>query len=306
MLRFYVLTSRKFGCLKRHFRSLPKEHTTVVINSTDNLYIAKAYEWCREEGIDVTITESNGRPGKGKNSVLAHFLNSKYDYMVQIDGDDFLQPHGANLFNWLAKNDPPDGVQLVYGNFWTDHPNPDDLYGVHPWQKNYLEWVKDTFPIEKRGHYYHVYEKRQEYKELFLKIDRQAFKWNYPDSVAPTDCARLIFWSRRLAELVTFREDLLIGEDSLVNYQVREMAWNKEINLKKILDSREKTYSYDLNNSGIVKQSERESNYEWMKPFHDAVEEESKSWTVTEQFHLKEVKHNIEKVPYIDDLGVKE
>ena len=306
MLRFYVLTSRKFGCLKRHFRSLPKEHTTVVINSTDNLYIAKAYEWCREEGIDVTITESNGRPGKGKNSVLAHFLNSKYDYMVQIDGDDFLQPHGVNLFTWLAKNEPPDGVQLVYGNIWTDHPNPQELYGVHPWHKNYLEWVKKTFPLEKRGHYYLMYEKRQECQELFVKMDNQAFKWNYPDSVAPTDCARLIFWSRRLADLVTFREDLLIGEDSLVNYQVREMAWNKEINLKKILDSREKTYSYDLNNSGIVKQSERESNYEWMKPFHDAVEEESKSWTVTEQFHLKEVKHNIEKVPYIDDLGVEE
>ena len=306
MLRFYVLTSRKFECLKRHFRSLPKEHTTVVINSTDNLYIAKAYEWCIEEGIDVTITESNGKPGKGKNSVLAHFLNSKYRYMVQIDGDDFLQPHGVNLFTWLAKNDPPDGVQLVYGNTWTDHPNPQELYGVHPWHKNYLEWVKDTFPVEKRGHYYHVYEKRQEYKELFVKMDNQAFKWNYPDSVAPTDCARLIFWSRRLAELVTFREDLLIGEDSLVNYQVREMAWNKKINLKKILDSREKTYSYDLNNSGIVKQAERGSNYEWLKPFHDAVEEESKSWTVTEDFHLKEVKHNIEKVPYIDDLGVKE
>jgi hypothetical protein len=268
--------------------------------------VAKAYEWCREEGIDVTITDSNGRPGKGKNSVLDHFLKSDNQYMVQIDGDDFLQPHGVNLYNWLTKNDPPDGVQLVWGNFWTDHPNPDDLYGVHPWKKNYLEWVKNTFPIEKRGHYYHTYEKREELFKTFRAIDCQAFKWNYPDSVAPTDCARLIFWSRKLAKLVIFREDLLIGEDSLVNYQVREMAWKKEINLKKILDSREKTYSYDLNNSGIVKQTEREANYEWMQPFHDAVEKESKSWTVTEDFHLSEVKHNIEKVPYIDDLGVEE
>ena len=306
MLRFYVLTTRKFGCLKRHFRSLPKDQTTVVINSTDDLYVAKAYEWCREEGVDVTITESNGKPGKGKNSVLDHFLKSDNQYMVQIDGDDFLQPHGVNLYNWLAKNDPPDGVQLVWGNFWSDHPNPDELYGMQPWHKAYLEWVKDTFSLDKRGHYYHMYEKREELFKTFKEIDKHSWKWNYPDAIAPTECPRLIFYSRKLAESVTFREDLLIGEDSLVNYQVRDMAWKKEINLKKILDSREKTYCYDLNNSGIVKQSERGANYEWMKPFHAAVEEASKDWTVTEQFHLTEVKHNIEKVPYIDDLGVEE
>lgn len=305
MLRFYVLTTRRFACLKRHFRSLPKDQTTVIINSTDDLYVARAYEWCREEGIDVTITDSNGRPGKGKNSVLDHFLKSDNQYMVQIDGDDFLQPHGVNLYNWLAENDPPDGVQLVWGNFWSNHANPNDQYGVHPWKKNYLQWVKDNVSLEKRGHYYGMYEKREELFKTFKAIDLQAIKWNYPDAIAPTECARLIFWSRKLAKLVTFREDLLIGEDSLVNYQVREMAWKKEISLKKILDSREKTYCYDLDNSGIVKESERKSNYEWMQPFHDAVEEESKSWTVEEDFHLSEIKHNIEKVPYIDDLGVE-
>jgi len=306
MLRFYVLTSRKFGCLKRHFRSLPKAQTTVVINSTDDVYIAKAYEWCREEGIDVTITESNGKPGKGKNSVLQHFLASECEYMVQIDGDDFLQPHGVNVYNWVSENNPPDGIQLVYGNTWSDHSNPAELYGVHPWRKNYLNWVKDTFPLEKRGHYYHMYERREEYFKTFREIDKQAFKWNYPDAVAPTECARLIFYSRKLAELVKFREDLLIGEDALVNYQVRDMDWNKEITLKKILDSREKTYSYDLNNSGIVKQTERESNYEWLQPFHDAVDEASKNWTVPQDFSLHEIKHNIEKVPYIEDLGVEQ
>ena len=306
MLRFYVLTSRKFECLKRHFRSLPKDQTTVVINSTDDLYIAKAYEWCREEGIDVTITESNGRPGKGKNSVLQHFLASECEYMVQIDGDDFLQPHGVNVYNWVSENNPPDGIQLVYGNTWSDHSNHAELYGVHPWKKNYLNWVKDSFPLEKRGHYYHMYERREEYFKTFREIDKQAFKWNYPDAVAPTECARLIFYSRKLAELVKFREDLLIGEDALVNYQVRDMDWNKEITLKKILDSRERTYSYDLNNSGIVKQTERESNYEWLQPFHDAVDEASKNWTVPQDFSLHEIKHNIEKVPYIEDLGVEQ
>lgn len=306
MLRFYVLTSRKFGCLKRHFRSLPKDQTTVVINSTDDVYVAKAYAWCRAEGIDVTITESNGNPGRGKNSVLYHFLKSDNDYMVQIDGDDFLQPHGVNLYKWIAENDPPDGIQLVYGNTWSDHPNPAELYGVHPWQRNYLEWVESTIPLEKRAHYYYMYEKRVEYQNIFREVDKQAFEWNYPDAVAPTECARLIFYSRKLAKSVTFRDDLLVGEDALVNYQVRDMAWKKKIILKKILDSREKTYSYDLSNSGIVKQTEMESNYEWLQPFHDAVEEASKDWTVPQDFGLSEIHHNIERVPYIDDLGVED
>ena len=88
-LRFYVLTSRNLKCLKRHFVSLPKQHTTVIINTLDKDYESLVQDWCFREKINCVATESTGKPGKGKNAVLDHFLDSDYDYMVQIDGDDF-------------------------------------------------------------------------------------------------------------------------------------------------------------------------------------------------------------------------
>lgn len=309
MLRFYVLTSRKFECLKRHFRSLPKAQTTVVINTTDKEYEQKAFQWCYDNKITAVITESNGNPGKGKNAVLDHFLESDYDYMVQIDGDDFLQPHGVNLYNWVSENNPPDGIQLVYGNFWCSLPNEEShiLYGAKPWEEDYLQWVEDNVDPAEYAHYHKVYEDRDIYEKEIRRAHDLSVKWNYPiDSIAPGDCARLIFYSRKLASSVRFREDLHIGEDALLNYQVRDMAYRKQIELKKIKDLYEKTYTYDLDSSGIVKASEREANWGWIKPFNDAVEEASKDWVVPFEYHLLLVEHNIEKVPYIDDLGVKE
>ena len=307
MLRFYVLTSRELECLKRHFRSLPKEHTVVVINTTDKAYQQTAFQWCYDNKITAVITESNGKPGKGKNAVLDHFLDSDYDYMVQIDGDDFLQPHGVNLYSWVSENNPPDGIQLVWGNWWSSLPVEEThtLYGPKPWYPEYLEWVEANTDPAEREHYLGVYENRELIKEELSRLDNLAIKWNYPpDSIAPGDCARLIFYSRKLASSIRFREDLLIGEDALVNYQVRDMAYKEQITLKKIKDLQEKTYTYDLNNSGIVKASERQANYTWIKPFNDAVEEESKNWTVHMNYSLLPIEHNIERVPYIEDLGV--
>ena len=307
MVRFYVLTSRKFGCLKRHFRSLPKQHTTVVINTTDKAYEQQAFQWCYDNKITAVITESNGKPGKGKNAVLDHFLESDYDYMVQIDGDDFLQPHGVNLYNWVSENNPPDGIQLVFGNSWSSLPEgkTHTLYGEKPWEDNFLQWVEENVDPEEREHYKEVYDNRTIYKEEFIKHQRLCQQWNYPlDSIAPGDCARLIFYSRKLASLVRFDEELLIGEDSLLNYEVRDLSYKGDIVLKKIEDLRERTYTYDLDNSGIVKRSEREATWGWIKDLNDAVEKASVNWTVPMHYSLQKIEHKIGRVPYIKDLGV--
>ena len=297
MLRYYILTSRNLPCLKRHFHSVPKKHTTVVVNTTDQEYERAASEWCFENKINCVVTESNGKPGKGKNAVLDHFLDSSYDYMVQIDGDDFLQPHGVNLYWWLSENNPPDGVQIVYGRCWSGElENPDELYAPFPWDDNFKQWVENTVTSEERPHFDYMYEHREEYKELYDIHCHDNFTWNYPlDSVHFMDCARLIFWSRKLASSVRFREDLLIGEDALLNYEVRDMAWKKRIELRKVQDSREKTYSYDLLNSGIVKKSQRDANWEWLKDINEAIAEASKNWTVPQTFRLSPVVHNLKR-----------
>ena len=69
-------------------------------------------------------------------------------------------------------------------------------------------------------------------------------------------------------------------------------------------DNYKKTYSYDLDNSDIVKACERSADWGWVKELNDSVEKESKEWTVTQTFALDFIEHSIEKVPYIEDLGV--
>ena len=305
MLRYYVLTTRKFNCLRRQFHSLPKEHTTVVINTLDKEYEKTASQWCWDNKINCVITESNGYPGKGKNAVLDHFLDSDYEYMVQIDGDDFMQPHGVALYKWLSENDPPDGVQIVYSHSYAGNSTDpwNELFAPFPWDQNYMAWVEEQIEEDpsRKTHLMSMYHRRDEYRTHYLIHRQQNCKWNYPpDSLNYMDCARLIFYSRHLAESVRFREDLLVGEDSLLNYQVRDMAFKGDIVLRKVLDTREKTYTYDLTNSGIVKKTQWDVDWEWMELLNAAVDEAAQNWTVDDTFVLTPVVSGIDRIPYIN------
>ncbi len=301
-LRFYVLTSRNFKCLKRQFVSLPKQHTTVVINTLDKEYESLVQNWCFQEKINCVATESNGYPGKGKNAVLDHFLDSSYDYMVQIDGDDFLQPHGVNLYTWVAHNDAPDGIQILHSDSYKGSHKENDLFAPPPWHKAYKRWGEMRASIYKhlRPILEGAWQKRKVWEREYNIHMEQNKAWNYPAETAHfMDCARLIFWSRKLAKMVRFREDLLIGEDSLLNYEVRDMAYRKDIVLHKVLDRQEHTYTYDLLNSGIVKRAQNQIDWSWLAPLNEAILEREKHWSVGPNFKIKTVSYPLERAEHI-------
>jgi hypothetical protein len=297
-LRFYVLTSRNLKCLKRHFVSLPKQHTTVIINTLDKDYESLVQDWCFREKINCVATESNGKPGKGKNAVLDHFLDSDYDYMVQIDGDDFLQPHGVNLYTWVAHNDAPDGIQIVHSYFYEGGISERDLFAPAPWESRYTKWASkkaEEFP-ELKLTLLEAWDKRAVLERDYSLHMRQNKAWNYPtDSKHFMDCARLVFWSRKLAKAVRFDETLLIGEDTLLNFEVRDLAYRKAIDLRKVVDQEEITYTYDLTNSGIVKQMQNEINWDWLRPLNKAITAKEKQWVVGPKFTLKKITYDFEK-----------
>lgn len=290
-LKFYVLTSRNLKCVKRHFHSLPKEHTTVIINTKDDNYASECFGWCKNNGVDVEITESNGMPGKGKNSVLDHFGTTDYKFMLLIDGDDFVQPHGVNYYTAIStRADAPDGIQIVWSKSWSNGRNAGKtLFAPFPWEDNFKEWARnksDNFPFLK-PHLVRQYRNRNELEIQFNIHRNQNSTWNYPpDSMHFMDCARLIFWSKKLASSVRFREDLMIGEDSLLNYEVRDMAYNKQIVLEKIKDNQERTYYYDLTNSGIVRRLQNKVDWGWLVPLNEAIAAREPHWTVPNHFSL--------------------
>ena len=62
----------------------------IVVNTTNDLYYQQVLS--KRFPLPVVRTESNGKPGRGKNSCLDLFLGSDFDFVSQIDGDDILYP----------------------------------------------------------------------------------------------------------------------------------------------------------------------------------------------------------------------
>ena len=69
--------------------------TTVVVNTRDTHHALRTVNLCREWGVHCVVSDSNGRPGRGKNACLDLFLASDCDYLCQLDGDDWLYPTWA-------------------------------------------------------------------------------------------------------------------------------------------------------------------------------------------------------------------
>jgi hypothetical protein len=94
-----ILTSGKPELLKLCYDSIIGQETpdfeydiVVIVNTLNNEY-ADVVRRVLPAGVNIQETESNGRPGKGHNSVLRHFAAAAaYDYCVMVDGDDFLYP----------------------------------------------------------------------------------------------------------------------------------------------------------------------------------------------------------------------
>jgi hypothetical protein len=79
--------------VKSQFNSNFLVRYAVVCNTTDPEYVEQAKAIAYEACWDFYNTESNGMPGKGKNSVLKLFKDERdEDYLFMIDGDDLLYP----------------------------------------------------------------------------------------------------------------------------------------------------------------------------------------------------------------------
>jgi hypothetical protein len=97
--------------LQRLIRSIEKQvgfffdyDLKVVINTMDKEYAPGLKARVPYEIIE---TESNGMPGKGKNSVIDLFASRpEYDYCVMIDGDDCLYPTAFEQIGEMLKHNP--------------------------------------------------------------------------------------------------------------------------------------------------------------------------------------------------------
>jgi cellulose synthase/poly-beta-1,6-N-acetylglucosamine synthase-like glycosyltransferase len=113
-----VLTSRDVEKLKRCIESvLPQTSDVVVVcNTLDFSFVEQARIVAEAYNLEFLITESNGTPAKGKNSVLEIFRSRSHAYYMQIDADDYLVPDALSKIAKIVQQNPDvDVIGLIDG-----------------------------------------------------------------------------------------------------------------------------------------------------------------------------------------------
>ena len=135
-----LLTSSRLDYLLLSYNSAINQITNldydviIVVNTKKPEYSQQV----RDALPDATVveTESNGYPGKGHNSVLQFFRqNPQYDYLIPIDGDDFLYPFSLkSLEKYMPYN--PDILLLPFSDILSNMYN--DCLSINIEDKCYM------------------------------------------------------------------------------------------------------------------------------------------------------------------------
>lgn len=109
-----ILTSSDVKRARRAYETVKNNSKTlsmdieIIVNSLNKDYLKEVQQEFKKDKIIITETKSNGRCGKGKNTVLDHFRNhnKNYDYLMPVDGDDFFYPTAFAQFEKLLSKGP--------------------------------------------------------------------------------------------------------------------------------------------------------------------------------------------------------
>ena len=190
----------------------------IVVNTLNDSYPQTVFNAINGR-YEVVRTPSNGSPGKGHNSVINLFYSRKeYDYLLPIDGDDFLYPYALNrLENYL--NYKPDVLALPY------HDILNKKYGN----------TSLSYPIKDRC-YLHFTNCLKNMIDMWVKqkpspFERVIYQCNTP--------FRLLLLSRKgLGLELEYSEDLKLFDDFHVALQIIEASkLSKEYNVFGLIDN---------------------------------------------------------------------
>ena len=262
-LRYYVLTSRHPETLLRCLRTLPLSRTVVVINTLDKEYESIASDICLDKGVEYHVTESDGTPGTGKNSLLQTFLTRSDDeYAVCVDGDDFLTPYGVYLYDYIStwKNVPD--LIVTHNELYSDCGDKAQEFFMRT--RNYNEWKgKGEFNTLRMAEAQFTQSLEEDIEECIKQTEHMwdedasihwATQWNrfrnFMNNIGDISvCStRMVFWSRKVAELAHYSNELYIGEDTIQYFDFKQMYGRGEIDICYHLETPFPTYIYVSDN----------------------------------------------------------
>lgn len=264
MFKFYVLWSRNVGLLHRATFDLPREKTVVIINTLDHEDEDAGVSFCKEHNIEYHVTESDGTPATGKNSLLEKFLESDNEYMVAIDGDDRLTPHGVYLYQELAKHPFAPDIVCLYRQLNESNETPFD--------KSQTRIKRDLLMHMFTNHKH--YNKSREVAERWTNKRLEFDDFMYKHMEDGEFMCRLVFHSRYAASIMKYNNEIYVGEDTVQFLKLKKLAMNGKINMLRRKERENPTYIYNNNNLESIMRSRFLFDWSWTEPLLEIIYKE--------------------------------
>lgn len=276
MLKFYILVSNPSGFFRHfspHYSNLAPEKVEVVINTQNEDYKRDLVYLCKIFNVVYHITESNGTPAKGKNSLLEIFQSSNNDYCVQIDGDDYITPHGVWLFEKVASSKSVPDVICLKNQISRCHTGK-------MFSKNYKPELRHFFTMSGEEVDYSGLKEDMRSQHLSdEKIDtfvEYHKKYHYLQGKYCEDRenhSRVVFFSKKAAEY-RFPEEFVVGEDTIMYYLLKNAHFERKLNMV-CNDEAPATYIYDqlISQGTVWMHSKGFTDLSWMSDFNIYVEQ---------------------------------
>lgn len=222
-----ILTSEDLPRLERCIKSLMQSEPDcmVVCNSTNSQFQIDAEKLCAKFPVKFVNTESNGKLGKGKNAVLEQFIKTDYDYLFQVDGDDFVYPGAIKKVSDIINRHDFDVLALTESEVW----DGTDLHRINEWIttdkfRDKINKILATFDPE----------------NLMKAVQNCKIGEEITDD--KSGLHRVIVWSKKAATKFRFDENLMVA-DSPGYLDLKLMHLREEIKLE--LTNAKSIYIYD-------------------------------------------------------------
>ena len=279
MLRYYVLVSKSLTCLIRQFGSIPVDRTVVIINSQHQPFIDVAIDYCIDNLIEYHITESDGTPATGKNSMNKIFLESTDEYMVAIDGDDFITPYGVELYDRVAASGKAPDLICIYRQLGAMRCAPKHFIRGQDFEDLESKYGAVYFADKSNG-----YIDPEGLKAFFMKwcevSDEKASQWVedrlehyellFKYGEARESFCRMVFFSRKAVAHMHYDNSMKIGEDTAQWMLMKKLAFEGEIDMRRRNERKYgHTYIYCMDSVGVTEQDHKSKRFDWMKPLTD-------------------------------------
>lgn len=245
-----VLTSNHTHYAMRAYESIKNQHQVdfeydviININTINQDYPNKLREAFKNIDIELVQTESNGRPGKGHNSVLELFRErTGYDFLIMLDGDDMFYPCAFRQIQQLLQKNPETDIAHLMIN---------DNINTHDQEKN---------RIKLNGNYYlytaaNLQENWWDTIELKDPFNEPLYKCRTP--------SRLLLASRKFFDSrvqIKYSERCRLYDDFLAFLTWSQASYEKCLNVYSLSDSM--IYCYNGQNDDSV-------TYQFSKNNHD-------------------------------------